>query len=58
MLNIYAIALMVVEAASSEHTLSVSLGHDIGQSILALSIADYTLLKLENQRRHLGKQAR
>ena len=58
MLNIYATALMVVEAASSEHTLSMSLGHDIGLSVLALSIADYTLLKLENQKRHLRKQAR
>ena len=53
-----ATALMVVEAASSEHTLSVSSGHDIGLSVLALSIADYTLLKLENQKRHLRKQAR
>ena len=49
---------MVVEAASSEHTLSVSLGHDISLSVLALSIADYTPLKLENQKRHLRKQAR
>ena len=57
-LNIYATALMVVEAASSEHTLSVALGHDIGLSVLALSIADYTLLKLENKKRHLRKQAR
>ena len=50
-LNIYATALM-------EHTLSVALGHDIGLSVLALSIADYTLLKLENKKRHLRKQAR
>ena len=49
---------MVVEAASSEHTLSVALGHDIGLNVLALSIADYTLLKLENKKRHLRKQAR
>ena len=60
-LNIYATALMVVEAASSEHTLSVSSGHDISLSVLPLSIADHTLLsllKLENQKRHLRKQAR
>ena len=57
-LDIYTIALMVAEAASSEHTLSVLLGHDIGLSVLALSIADYTPLKLENQKRHLRKQAR
>ena len=36
---------MVVEAASSEHSLCVSSGHDIGLSVLALIIADHTLLK-------------
>ena len=49
---------MVVEAASSEHTLCVSSSHDIGLSVLVLSIADHTLLKLENQKRNLRKQAR
>ena len=37
---------MVVEAAFSENTLFVSLGHDICLSVLALSIADHPLLKL------------
>ena len=37
---------MVVKAASSEHTLSVSFGHDICLSVLALGIADHPLLKL------------
>ena len=55
---------MVVEAGRSEHTLSVSFGHDICLSVLALSTDDHSLLihiylsHFENQKRRLRKQAR
>ena len=41
---------MVVEAASSEHTLSVRQVWEVGLSVLALSIADplYRSLKIKN----------
>ena len=53
-ITVYATALMVVEAASPENTLSVSFGHDICLSVLALSIADHPLLR-GTQRQIFGK---